>query len=171
VTRLSVDFVALAAGAFVAISLRRERGTLLRLAFAAALFLLATIVILGACGWPLFRPRVCGLHGPPALDAIHRLLGHLTVVAAAAIAPLFAAAAWQHARWWRKAAHLFASALMLLLTFVAGFSGYILPNGPRPPAASVLRFAVLHMMLIPALLAIVLLITLRASRASESRGA
>lgn len=156
-----------AIGIVIAVRLRRDRARLLRLAGIVMLSLAAVILALAVTGWPMFRARVGGLDAGivavEQLRPVHRTIGRQSLLAVTLFAPVFVAAALCHARGWRRNAHLCAAVALVLLWVFGTIAGYILPRDlrypiPRELVPSVLRFAVLHVFLIPAFLCSVLLL-------------
>src|SRR2546423_10480764 len=156
-----------AIGIVIAVRLRRDRVGLLRLAGIVMLLLAAVILALAVTGWPIFRARVRGLDAGIVsvgqLRPVHNMIGRQSLLAVTLFAPVFVAAALCHARGWRRNVHLCAAVALVALWVFGTIAGYILPRDlrypiPRELVPGVLRFAVLHVFLIPASLCSVLVL-------------
>lgn len=147
-------------GIAIAVRLRRDRESLLVASGMVMLLLATAVLVLAVTGMPLFQVRVRGLHsgiaGAEWLQEAHHIIGGQSLLTLGLFGPTFVVAALCHRRGWRRAAHLCAAAGLAVLWAFATFSGYLLPKPlpypiPREMVSTVLRFAVLHVFLTPAL--------------------
>lgn len=162
------EIVAASAGTAIASALWKTPPRLQRGAGLAALLLLGALAALGVTGWQLHRARFPAASAATTVDTaavrFHSTVGHLSTSALALAAPfLVAAALSRRGQLWRKVVHLFVAIFIVSAWLLVGFTGYLLPQNlnhlpPDQVAATVLRFAVLHMFGIPVLLTFSLLI-------------
>jgi len=136
--------------------------TLLRFAAGSSLALALVVFMLAASGLPIYRWQVLGVasRGTSFWIAVHGL-GHHALLGVMFVMPLLLAAAARHKGRGRRSVHLVAATGIPTLWFVEVFTGYILPKNlphpiPRERLSTVLRFAILHVLLLPALLALLL---------------
>jgi hypothetical protein len=164
---LVLEIFAFAAGAVVAAILWHRRQQLLRAAAGACVLLLLTLGVQGLSGWPAYEARIAQLRvgdttaRQPA--PAHHAIGHASVTVAVFVLPVLMAAALRHAGAWRRGLHLFLALLVTALWGFAAITGYLLPAElpplrPEQTAATVLRFAVLHMIGVPAILLMLLVL-------------
>ena len=167
-------------GTLMAARLRRDRESLLRATGIVMLLLAAVVLVLALTGLPLFRVRVrgvpSGIVGAEWLQEVHYIIGRQSLLTLGLFGPMFVVAALAHRRGWRRVAHASAAIALVLLWAFVTFAGYLLPAHlphpiPRKLVSTVLRFAVLHVFLIPTLVFALLVVAgLRHLRQSAQEG-
>jgi len=163
-------------GVVVATRLWPYPSTLLRFAAGSSLALALVVFMLAASGLPIYRWRVWRLASRDTSFwlAVHGL-GHYALLTVMFLVPLLLAAAARHKGRWRRSVHLIAATGIPTLWFVEVFTGYILLKNlldpiPRERLSAVLRFAILHVLLLPALLTLLLLfVAFRHDRVRKAR--
>ena len=154
-------------GVSAAIVMWRRQTRLLQLAAAISFSLLAVITTLAAIGWPLYRAGMqhtaLSSDQTATLHQVHHALGHFSLPAIAVVAPILVAAAAVHRHSvLRRVTHMLAVLVIVFGWFICAIAGYLLPDNiqhplPHDAAPAVLRFALLHMLGIPAIVAVLLL--------------
>jgi uncharacterized membrane protein YoaK (UPF0700 family) len=149
-------------GCVVSIALRHRASTLLRLTVAGALVLGVVLVLIVVTGSPRYRQRVRADWAPldqQSTATAHSRLAHGSLLIVALIVPIFVAASFVNRRRpWRRAAHLSVVFLVGAAWMMAEFTGYLSPkvvsvSPPAEDAATILRFVLLHVFVLPGAIA------------------
>ena len=145
-------------GCIVSIALRQRASTLLRLTVAGAVALVVVLALIAVTGWSPYRERVRADWAPldqqPTATA-HSRLAHGSLSIVALIVPIFVAASFVNQRRpWRGATHLSVVFLVGAAWMMAEFTGYLSPHAlssspPAEGAATILRFVLLHVFVLP----------------------
>jgi len=169
---LLIELIVLIAGVVVAAGFRRNRRGLLRASGFVLVAFAIIVIALAVTGWPLLQVRlrhsVMRAATVDAMAVMHRTCGHGVTTAIVFMTPIFIAAALAHRTTWRRSVHVIAAVALLLLCQFETLAGYLLPHMiTTENGSSVLRFVVLHVFFLPALLiALALLLAWRHFRNS-----
>jgi glucan phosphoethanolaminetransferase (alkaline phosphatase superfamily) len=160
-----LEFLAAVAGITVVAVLWNTPIRLLRVSACAAFLLAGLLAALAFTGWPSYRTRFGkNAAANPVLRNAHTVGGHHSMPVLALVLPLLlGAAVRRRSSFRRKSVHLAIAILIAVAWLLISFSASLLPRhlpDPLPPdlAPMVLRFAVLHMLVVPVLLGVTLLV-------------